>query len=121
MAKLTRFRAWCPSLSLTRRRWRVVARVAAGDEIPDRLPRRGVVLVGTAQRPTWAALDCPCRTGHRLLVNLDNRRYPYWRISSERRLSLSPSIDSVAHGRRCHFVLKKGKIRWTRDTQEAST
>ena len=121
MAKLTKIRARWLSLSLPWRRWRVVGYVEAGDEVPPNLPYRGVVLVGTPQRPTWAALDCPCRTGHRLLVNLDERRRPYWRISSQPPLSLWPSIDSIAAGRRCHFVLSGGTIRWARDTQEATT
>lgn len=121
MAKLTAIHAWWLSLSVPWRRWRIVGYADAGDEVPDTIPYRGVVLVGTPQRPTWAALDCPCRSGHRLLVNLDASRYPHWKISSQPRLSLWPSIDSVAQGRRCHFVLSKGTIRWARDTQEATT
>ncbi len=120
MAKLTRIRSWWLSLAAPWRRWRVVGYVAAGDEVPEELPYRGVVLVGRPQRPTWAAFDCPCRSGHRLLVNLDDKRYPHWKISLQPRLSLWPSIDSVAHGRRCHFVLNKGTIRWAHDTQEAT-
>ena len=121
MAKLTQLHSWWLSLSLPWRKWRIVAYVSAADEIPDELPDRGVVVVGTEQCPTWIALDCPCSAGHRLLVNLDNRRNPHWKISSSYRLSLRPSIDSTVHGRRCHFVLDKGKIRWAHNSQETST
>ena len=121
MAKLTRLSMWWQSLPLLWRRWRVVGCVGAGDEIPDDLPHRGVMLVGTASRPTWAALDCPCRNGHRIMVNLDSRRHPHWQLASEPRLSLWPSIDTVVDGRRCHFTLKQGKIRWAHDTHKGTT
>lgn len=112
MAQLTRLGVWWQSLSLPWRRWQIVGYVAAGDEVPDTLPRRGVMLVGTPSHPTWAALDCPCRNGHRIVLNLDSRRYPHWRISLGRRPSLRPSIDALVDGRRCHFTLNEGKIRW---------
>ena len=118
MAKLTQLRAWFKTLPLPWRRWRIVGNVAAGDEIPEALPYRGVVLVGTARHPAWAALDCPCGTNHRLLINLNSKRYPRWEIRSKARLSLWPSIDAVGHGRRCHFVLNKGRVRWVGREQE---
>ena len=121
MAKLTKLRKWWLALATPWRKWRVVDYVSAADEVPDAIPYRGVILVGTHQHPTWAALDCPCRTGHRLLVNLDNRRCPYWKISSTQRLSIWPSIDSIAHGQRCHFELSGGTIRWAQNTQETTT
>ena len=40
--------------------WRIVAEVDAADEVPDRLPRKGAVLVGSRQHPKWIAFDCPC-------------------------------------------------------------
>ena len=120
MAKLTQLGVWWQSLPLPWRRWRIVGFVGAGDEIPDNLPQRGVVLVGTASRPTWAALDCPCRKGHRIMVSLDSRLRPHWQIASEPRLSLRPSIDTVVDGRRCHFTLNQGKIRWAHDTHKVT-
>ena len=112
MARMTKLRAWWQSLSLPWRAWRIVGHVGAGDEVPDRLPNRGVVLVGAPGSATWAAFDCPCRTGHRLMVNLDRARHPFWRIDSLKPLSIRPSVDDITPGRRCHFVLRGGKIRW---------
>lgn len=112
MAGLEELGAWWESLPLPWRRWRIVGQVAAGDEIPDRLPHRGVVLVGTQDSATWAAFDCPCRKGHRLLINLDSRRYPFWRIDSHKPLSIRPSIDDITPGGRCHFTISGGKTRW---------
>ena len=109
---LNKLATWYGALRLPWRRWRIVGCVDAGDEVPDELPYRGVVLVGTAQQPAWAALDCPCGTGHRLLVNLNSRRHPRWQLDSGPDLSLRPSIDSITRDRRCHFVMEKGRVRW---------
>jgi hypothetical protein len=103
---------WWQWLPLPWRQWRVVGRVDAGDEVPDRLPRKGVVLVGAPERPTWAAFDCPCRRGHRLMVNLNTERYPAWHVQSLRPLSIQPSIDNITPQQRCHFFMRGGKIVW---------
>lgn len=106
---------WWHWLPLPWRRWRVVGRVDAGDEVPDRLPPKGVVLVGTSERPTWVAFDCPCRRGHRLMVNLNKARQPAWHVESLRPLSIRPSIDNITQQQRCHFFIRGGKIVWARD------
>jgi hypothetical protein len=98
-------------------RWKVVAQVEAGDQVPTRLPKHSAVLVGTGNYPKWLALDCPCRTGHRLMVNLDRGRRPYWTITTSPRLVLKPSIDSITPSRRCHFLLRDGKVTWVPERQ----
>ena len=107
---------WWWALSSRWRRWRVIGRVSGADELPERLPPKGVVLVGSAEDATWAAFDCPCKTGHRLLVNLDSSRYPFWRIDSLKPLSIRPSIDSITPERRCHFFIRGGRVQWARAT-----
>jgi hypothetical protein len=97
-----------------------VGQVDAGDEVPDRLPRRGAVLVGPSTQPTWIAFDCPCERGHRIMINLDRSRRPAWRVASRTPLSIRPSIDDVAAGRRCHFFVSNGKIDWARNDGRAS-
>ncbi len=88
MAHVTRIPwwEWIPG-----RFWRIVAAVEAADEIPKRLPRNGAVVVGTTQHPKWLAFDCPCETGHRILIALDPAHYPHWTIANQRKLSISPS------------------------------
>ena len=63
MVGLTKLVAWWQSLPLPWRPWRIVGQVAAGDEVPEYLPYRGVVLVGVPEYPTWAVFDCPCGNG----------------------------------------------------------
>lgn len=112
---------WWQWLPLPWRGWRVVATVRAGDEVPDRLPSKGVVLVGTAARPAWIAFDCPCERHHRLMVNLDKARRPAWHIESLRPLSIRPSIDDITPDRRCHFFIRGGKITWAHNEQRSIT
>jgi hypothetical protein len=95
--------------------WRIVATVDAADEIPEHLPRNGAVLVGSDKYPKWLVLDCPCRQGHRIMVTLDNRSKPHWRITGNRRLTLLPSVDAYTGRRRCHFIVRDGRIIWVHE------
>lgn len=110
--------SWWQRLQLPWRRWRVVTRVDAGDEVPEELPARGIVLVGPPNNPTWAAFDCPCRRGHRLMVNLDPSRHPSWRILTTKPITLRPSVDDITPERRCHFIMDAGRIKWAHGGQE---
>lgn len=104
---------WIPGRS-----WRIVATVEAADEIPARLPPKGVAVVGSSRHPKWLAFDCPCKTGHRIMITLDPAHYPHWTILDERKLSISPSIDYRAPGRRCHYMIRQGKIMWVNVKEE---
>lgn len=94
--------------------WRIVGRVEAANDIPEKLPRNAVVLVGDPQRLKWLAFDCPCRTGHRIMVPLDQAAKPHWSIARENPLTVSPSFDSRMKNRNCHFFIRNGRIEWAR-------
>jgi hypothetical protein len=95
-----------------RRRYRVIEFVSAADEIPDAIPALGAVVAGSRERPTWIAFDCPCRGGHRIMLNLDPRRHPRWTLKAARPMSLYPSVDAFVGNRRCHYTITNGKVRW---------
>jgi Family of unknown function (DUF6527) len=95
------------------RSWRIVAEVGDADEIPSRLPRNGVVLVGSLHAPKWLGFDCPCRNGHRVLLNLQLRHLPRWRLIENRPLTVLPSVDERGPAGRCHYFMRQGKIVWT--------
>ena len=97
------------------RRWHIASGVQAADQIPARIPARSAVIVGTPADPRWLAFDCPCRTGHQIMLNLDRRRPPYWTVTSTRRLTVRPSIDSDRPGCRCHYYIREGKVTWVPD------
>lgn len=98
-------------------RWRMIGMVDSADEIPDRLPRNAAVVVGDDRFPKWLAFDCPCRKGHRIMLNTDRARRPSWRFSRtpEGHLTVTPSVDFVGDAFRCHYFIREGKIEWTRD------
>ena len=112
MVDVTWAPGWWARLPLPWRRWRVVVRVNEGDEVPPQLPFRGAVLVGPSEQPRWLAFDCPCGRGHRVMVNLDSRRNPQWQVLAQDPLTLAPSVDDAAAGRRCHFLLQRGRTMW---------
>lgn len=96
--------------------WRIVASVEAAPDIPDRLPRNGVVLVGTRAKPKWLAFDCPCRGGHRITIPLDPNTRPHWTVTDHEKLSVHPSVDFQAPGLRCHYFIRRARIQWARDS-----
>src|SRR5712691_6875807 len=101
-----------PSIWFRGPAWRIVATVEAADEIPIQIPRRGAVLVGSLKRPKWLAFDCPCNTGHRVMVTLDPRHRPHWKVTDHKKLTVWPSFDYRANERRCHYVIRKGRVLW---------
>lgn len=83
-------------------------------DLPPVLPRRQLALVGGSEgAPKWAVFECPCGVGHRIEVPLRPGRPSGWTVTVDGKgwPSLRPSIDSD-DGRRCHFWLRKGTVRW---------
>lgn len=99
-------------------RWTIRGTVGAGDEIPMEIPKCAAILVSPKGRATWIAFDCPCNLGHRIMLNLDPRRYPSWRLVRKDPLTVSPSVNISASGRHCHFFLWKAQILWVRSSPQ---
>lgn len=98
---------WLPGRS-----WRIVSIVEAADEVPRKLPRNAAVLVGSMSMPKWLVFDCPCRSGHRVMLNLDRARYPHWRLGKSKKLTVAPSVDWNGSGRSCHYYIRGGRVSW---------
>jgi hypothetical protein len=83
--------------------------------LPDDLDRHELALVGSSfGAAKWAVFECPCGTGHRIMVPLNHRTGSSWRVSTTAgRPSLRPSVDSLDDGRRCHFWLRDGRVYWS--------
>lgn len=94
-------------------RFFIAGTVEQADEVPERLPAKVAILVGTTQYPKWLAFDCPCRTGHRILIPLERTRVPHWRVLSETPLTVDPSVDYRTPQKRCHYFMRGGKVVWT--------
>ena len=95
--------------------WRIVLVVDSADNVPHRLPRNGAVLVGPSTLPKWIAFDCPCRSGHRIMLNTDKIRRPYWSTTVKGPLTISPSIDYQHLSRRCHYLVRNGHVTWVHE------
>lgn len=96
-------------------RWRVIGTAESADEIPNRLPRNAATLVADRGRVKWIVFDCPCRAGHRIMLNADPDRRPRWVLHHPGPLTISPSIDSRVDGRRCHYFIRNGRVEWAKD------
>lgn len=92
--------------------WRVTLIVPEADQVPEALRSQEAALVRSPQGPKWLAFDCPCGAGHRVMLNLDQARRPFWQVHAEAPLTLWPSVDMDANGRRCHYVIHRGRVSW---------
>lgn len=116
MARFSLTRWW--KQARRKRLWRIVEVVQEADDIPATIPELGAVLVDSAGFKKWLAIDCPCESGHRVLLNLDPGRWPSWRIIRTAPLSIWPSVDERTGDRRCHYMILDGRIIWARDWQD---
>ena len=121
MAVLGKLVNWWRLLPFPWRLWRVLGYVDASDEIPAELCAKGVILVGSPSRMTWAAFDCPCQMGHRLMLNLDSSRHPCWIIDALEPLTIRPSVDHITSELRCHFLVCRGKITWVHNDRRMTS
>ena len=98
--------------------WRSVGMAELADEVPNKLPRNGAVLVGSASYLKWIVFDCPCRRGHRIMLNTDPIRRPTWQVvkGSTKHLTIMPSVDFRGEHRRCHYFIRGGKVLWAEDS-----
>lgn len=104
---------------LVPRPWRLSGIVAECDDVPDRIPIRRAFLVGARSNWKWLVFDCPCRTGHRVMLNLDPGRRPTWtvRLTRRGRITVSPSIDYRGQDRSCHYFIRDGRLVWASRTR----
>lgn len=93
-----------------------IAWLESHSNLPRRFPRHSLLLVGgTEESPKWAAFECPCGTGHRIMLPLRNNAGPVWQVTFDGGVpSVHPSVDDQAD-RRCHFWLLAGRVHWAPD------
>jgi len=112
----SRVKATGPLLTLwrwirRRRRLQGIKQVASMNDLPNRLDGR-IFVVGTG-KPKWAVLECPCRCGERIDVNLMTSRRPHWTIAvSAKGATLAPSLWMPAEKCGSHFFVRNNHILW---------
>ena len=100
------------------RRLKADLTAASAADIPERLPTRHAVVVRTGSHTKWLIFDCPCRRGHRVMLNLDRDHRPRWQITSNYPLTLRPSVDEHSSVGHCHYVVREGRVHWIERTDE---
>lgn len=96
-----------------RRRQRIksVVRVESRGDLPKKLGA-AIYIVGI-DIPKWAVLECPCRCGERIDVNLMRARRPVWRLLAEHgKVTLQPSLWVPADKCGSHFWVRDNRIIW---------
>jgi hypothetical protein len=106
---------------LFRKKWVVIGRVESADEIPLSIALNCAYVVGNKNKPKWIIFDCPCGTGHRIFLNTDPSRTPMWKIVGRFPLSIMPSIDYKNGSKRCHYIIKNGKVIWITERRSDKT
>lgn len=106
-----------------RRRKKVsrVEYVASMNQVPQQLGST-LFVVGNSGVPKWAVLECPCRCGNRIDVNLMRRCTPHWKLISDGSVvTIQPSIWQPLGRCGSHFFIVDSRIRWVgRRTNRAS-
>ena len=94
-----------------RRRLKRVAHVDSMNDLPAHLGS-SLFVIGHSN-PKWVVLECPCRCGRRIDVNLMRGRCPRWRISeSTRGATLAPSLWMPSNQCGSHFFVRENRIIW---------
>ncbi len=94
--------------------WKRRYRAQFVEDLPNRLNRQKLYIVGEPSCALYAAMACPrhcCATV--LTMNLLPDDHPQWRLSLDRRgvPTLAPSVwRQVDCG--CHFFLRDGRLEW---------
>lgn len=83
------------------------------DGLPNRLPRRNLLLLRDAGEDWSVGMQCPCGCGQRIELPLLAEVKPRWniRVDQLNRPTLSPSVW-LRDGCRSHFFVKNGRIVW---------
>lgn len=98
------------------RRWHVVGTYDDLDDVPNVLESRGIAIVAAPRFVKWIIFDCPCRSGHRIMVNADPSRKPAWDLRVKAPATIWPSVDFANHERRCHYSIINGRTHWAKDS-----
>ncbi len=82
-------------------------------DLPDKLARNIVYIVGADGYDWSAAMLCPGGCGKTLEMNLLRDAKPFWKLMEhpDRTITLRPSVW-LKKGCGCHFVLSNGRVKW---------
>jgi hypothetical protein len=88
-------------------------KILAGDSLPEKLPRRDIVLARDGDEDWCVGLRCPCGCGRTIELLVVEGVAPRWDLRTDARglPTLKPSVF-LQTGCRSHFWLRRGRIEW---------
>jgi hypothetical protein len=101
-------------LMLFRRRKRIskIQYIRSVTDLPSRLGST-LFVVEKRSLPRWVVLECPCRCGDRIHINLMAGARFRWRLLIRNsRVTVSPSIWQPLDRCGSHFLIIDNRIRW---------
>lgn len=85
------------------------------DEVPDKLKKNSIYIVGSNKYYWLLAFKCPCGCEKDINLNLLKDTEPCWRFKIRKEnISITPSIWRIT-GCKSHFIINNGKINWVRN------
>lgn len=84
---------------------------------PEEIKSGQIIVVGDVQYQKWACFRCPGGCGESILLSLNQKRHPSWKITIDwlGRPTLYPSIRQL-NDCQCHFWIRQGMIEWCADS-----
>ncbi|MBW4505911.1 MAG: hypothetical protein KME64_05310 [Scytonematopsis contorta HA4267-MV1] len=93
------------------------SRIVPTHPAPEEIKLEHILVVGDAKFQKWACFQCPGGCGERILLPLNQKRYPCWKITIDwlGRPTLYPSVRQLNQCR-CHFWVRQGVVEWCPDS-----
>jgi Family of unknown function (DUF6527) len=84
---------------------------------PENIKPGQILMVGDVKYQKWVCFQCPGGCGEKILLSLNQKRYPCWAISIDwlGRPTLDPSVRQLNECR-CHFWVRQGVVEWCSDS-----
>ena len=93
------------------------ARTVLTHPTPENIKSGQILVVGDSKYQKWACFRCPGGCGESILLSLNHKRHPYWKVGLDwlGRPTLHPSIRQLNECR-CHFWVRQGIVKWCSDS-----
>src|ERR1035437_408750 len=95
-----------------RRTVKKVVLVESMNDVPQNVGAKLYIVYRSGQYRR-AVLQCPCRCGRRIDLNLSVQAIPHWTVNTQKGVAtLSPSIWVPFDGCGSHFFVRRNRIEW---------
>lgn len=95
-----------------RRKVKRVVLVESMNDVPQNVGAKLYVVFRSGQYRR-AVLQCPCRCGRRIDLNLSMHAFPRWTVEKQGKVvTVSPSVWVPLDGCGSHFFVRQNRIEW---------